>query len=86
MCAGNLLGNVFGINTIGSEGGRTGEGREKWNWDAVTMKISAHFVECFGADMAFRVVPNCVKGLVLYIQHQQVIGGGLVPGREHGLG
>ena len=86
MFVGNLLGSVHGNNTFGSEGGTTGEGRERWHCDAVKVKISTHFVEFFEAEMAFRVIPNCVKVLVLYIEHQPVTGGGLILGREHGLG
>ena len=65
MFVGNLLRSVLGNNTFGSEGGTTGEGRERWHYDAVTMKISTHFVEFFEAEMAFRVIPNCVKVLVV---------------------
>ena len=86
MFVGNLLGSVHGNNTVGSEGGTTGEGRERWHYDAVTVKISTHFVEFFEAEMAFRFIPNCIKVLVLYIEHQPVTGGGLILGREHGLG
>lgn len=69
MFVGNLLGSVSGNNTFGSEGGTTGEGRERWHYDAVTVKISTHFVEFFEAEMAFRVIPNYVKVLVLSIEH-----------------
>jgi len=86
LFVGNLLRSVLGNNTFGSEGGTTGEGRERWHYDAVTMKISTHFVESFEAEMAFRIIPNCVKVLVLCVEHQPVIGGGLILEREHGLG
>ena len=86
MFVGNLFGSVLGNNTFGSEGGMTGEGRERWHYDTVTMKISTHFVEFFEAEMAFRIIPNCVKVLVLCAEHQPVIGGGLILEMERSLG
>lgn len=86
MFVGNLFGSVLGNNTFGSEGGMTGEGRERWHYDTVTMKISTHFVEFFEAEMTFRIIPNCVKVLVLCAEHQPVIGGGLILEMEHSLG
>ena len=86
MFVGNLFGSVLGNNTFGSEGGMTGEGRERWHYDTVTMKIPTHFAEFFEAEMAFRIIPHCVKVLVLCAEHQPVIGGGLILEREHSLG
>lgn len=32
------------------------------NYGAIMTRISAHFLESFGAEMAVKVVPNCGKG------------------------